>query len=110
LDFVVSSSVIAVVERDCELFSPVAPVVPVGSLALLPEAGPSNSVRILSMAATSLLQVFLDDAVGLAAVLLSDDFSSAFRWRLSSATFAFAGAGMVAGTSFNAACAWRRCS
>ena len=83
-DFVVSSSVIAALEPD---FALVAPVVPVGALAPLAEAGPSSSVRILSIAATSLLQLFFERAVVFDPCALAPvdvlgaavAFSSAFR-------------------------------
>ena len=82
---VVSSSV-----SDVAVALPDVPVAPAG-LAALVVAGPSSSVRILSIAETSVDQLSLPrtavfDAVVLA---LAVDFSSELRWRLSSVTFVF---------------------
>jgi hypothetical protein len=109
LDFVVSSRVTEVFDPDFDPVAPVAPVVPVGALAPLAEAEPSSSVRILSIAATSVLQllfpraVVFDPAALAGALAVADDFSSAFRCRFNSATRLFARAGIVSGMSFRAA-------
>jgi hypothetical protein len=109
LDFVVSSSATEFFEPEAEPVAPVAPVVPVGELVPLADAGPRSSVRILSIAATSVLQfpfpraVAFDPVVFAEALPLADDFSSAFKCRFSSATRLFARAGTVSGMSLRAA-------
>jgi hypothetical protein len=83
---VVSSSA-----SDVAMALPAVPVAPDGALAALVVAGPSSSVRILSIAETSVGQLSLPRAAVFDAVVLAlaVDFSSELRWRLSSATFVF---------------------
>jgi hypothetical protein len=107
--FVVSSSVAG--DAEAGVPAPVVPVAPLDSVLGLVVAGPSSSVKILSIAATSVAQVDLPRAAAPVALAWLADFSSAFKWRFSSVTRVFERAGIdAAGTSFKAALAWRMCS
>jgi hypothetical protein len=75
-DVVVSSSAI-----DVAVVLPAVPVAPAGALTALVVAGPSSSVRILSIAETSVDQLSLPRAAVFDAVVLvpAVDFSSESR-------------------------------